>query len=128
MARQDADWSETIGHAQGKLYRELDGSVRARFRVRHPMDTGLARDNTPSYFIEKLDFRSDAGEKLATLELREPVSEDPTLTVLLRLPLQDAGLTILGRDNQGETYRSVIPATWRQSAVTAAPGARAKAQ
>ncbi len=128
MARQDADWSETVGHAQGKLYRELDGSVRARFRVRHPMDTGLARDNTPSYFIEKLDFRSDAGEQLATLELREPVSEDPTLTVILRLPLQDAGLTILGRDNQGETYRSVIPATWRQSAVTAAPGARAKAQ
>lgn len=128
MARQDADWSETVGHAQGKLYRELDGSVRARFRVRHPMDTGLARDNTPSYFIEKLDFLSDAGEQLATLELREPVSEDPTLTVLLRLPLQDAGLTILGRDNQGETYRSVIPATWRQSAVTAAPGARAKAQ
>ena len=128
MARQDADWSETVGHAQGRLYRELDGTVRARFRVRHPMDTGLARDNTPSYFIEKLDFRTDAGEPLATLELREPVSEDPTLTVLVRLPLQDPGLTIFGRDNQGETYRSVIPASWRQSAITPAPDARAPAQ
>lgn len=119
MARNDADWSDTVGHAQGRLYREVDGSVRVRFRVRHPMDTGLARDNTPSYFIENLDFRSDAGEQLATLELREPVSEDPTLTVLLRLSLEDKGLTILGRDNQGETYTSMIPASWRQSVVTA---------
>lgn len=119
LARKDADWSQTVGHAQGRLYREVDGSVRVRFRVRHPMDTGLARDNTPSYFIEGLEFRSQAGEQLATLELREPVSEDPTLTVLVRLPLEDAGLTILGRDNQGETYSSMIPASWRQGAVTA---------
>lgn len=126
MARKDADWSETIGHAQGRLYRELDGSVRVRFRVRHPMDTGLARDNTPSYFIEDLDFRSQAGEQLATLELREPVSEDPTLTVLVRLPLDDAGLTILGRDNQGETYRSMIPAPWRQSAIAAPASEKAR--
>lgn len=117
MARKDADWWDAVGHAQGKLYREVDGSVRVRFRVRHPMDTGLARDNTPSYFIENLDFRSDSGEQLATLELREPVSEDPTLTVLVRLPLEDKGLTILGRDNHGEIYRSMIPATWRQSSI-----------
>ncbi len=117
MARKDDDWSDTVGHAQGKLYRELDGAVRVRFRVRHPMDTGLSRDNIPSYFIEHLDFRSDAGEQLATLELREPVSEDPTLTVLLRLPLGDKGLTILGRDNHGEPYRSVLAASWRQSEI-----------
>lgn len=126
MARKDADWSDTVGHAQGRLYREVDGSVRVRFRVRHPMDTGLARDNTPSYFIENLDFRSEAGEQLATLELREPVSEDPTLTVLLRLPLDDKGLTILGRDNQGEIYSSMVPASWRQSAVAAPTTGKAR--
>lgn len=118
MARKDNDWSETVGHAQGKLYREPDGSVRVRFRVRHPMDTGLARDNTPAFFIESLDLRSDEGAQLATVELREPMSEDPTLTMLVRLPLSDHGLTILGRDNQGEQYRSMIPASWRQSATT----------
>lgn len=120
MARKDADWTETVGHAQGKLYREVDGKVRVRFRVRHPMDTGLARDNTPAYFIEQLDLRSEAGEQLATLEIREPMSEDPTLTMLVRLPQSDSALTILGRDNQGEVYRSAIPAPWRQSAI--APG------
>lgn len=126
MARKDADWSQTLGHAQGKLYRELDGSVRVRFRVRHPMDTGLARDNTPSFFIEKLDLRSEQGEQLATLDLREPVSEDPTLTVLVRMPLNDSVLTILGRDNQGEEYRSIIPASWRQSATSDPPARNAE--
>ena len=126
MARKDADWSQTLGHAQGKLYRELDGSVRVRFRVRHPMDTGLARDNTPSFFIEKLDLRSEQGEQLATLDLREPVSEDPTLTVLVRMPLNDSVLTILGRDNQGEEYRSIIPASWRQGATSDPPARNAE--
>lgn len=117
MARKDVDWSETVGHAQGRLYREIDGNVRVRFRLRHPMDTGLARDNTPAFFIERLDMRSDAGEQLATLEIREPMSEDTTLTMLVRLPSGDKGLTILGRDNHGEEYRSVIPASWQQSSV-----------
>ncbi len=49
MARSDADWSDTVGQAQGRLWREADGLARARFRVRHPMDTGLAKDNTPAY-------------------------------------------------------------------------------
>lgn len=112
MARKDADWSVTVGHAQGKLWREVDGMVRVRFRVRHPMDTGLARDNTPAYFIEKLDLRASDGVSLATVELREPMSEDPTLTMLVRLPVHDKALTILGRDNNGDEYRSLIPAPW----------------
>ncbi|MCB1520371.1 MAG: quinoprotein dehydrogenase-associated SoxYZ-like carrier [Hyphomicrobiaceae bacterium] len=118
MARQDEDWSQTVGHARGKLWREVDGSTRVRFRVRHPMDTGLARDNTPSFFIEQLDMRSADGQSLASLELKEPVSEDPTLTMMVRLPVADNALTIDGRDNGGETYRSKIPASWRQSGLT----------
>lgn len=117
MARKDADWSETVGHAQGRLWREADGFARARFRVRHPMDTGLARDNTPAYFIEKLDMRGTSGAPLATLEMFEPMSEDPTLTLMLRLPVQDSTLDIEGRDNNGQTYRSKLPAAWRQSSL-----------
>lgn len=112
MARKDADWSVTVGHAQGKSWREIDGMVRVRFRVRHPMDTGLARDNTPAYFIEKLDLRAADGASLATVELREPMSEDPTLTMLVRLPVNDKALSIIGRDNNGDEYRSLIPAPW----------------
>jgi len=117
MARKDADWSETVGHAQGRLWREADGMARARFRVRHPMDTGLAKDNTPAYYIEKVEMRGSSGEPLARLEMFEPVAEDPTMTLLLRLPAADHGLDIEGRDNNGRTYRSTLPAPWRQSAV-----------
>lgn len=112
MARKDADWSVTVGHAQGKLWRDADGMARVRFRVRHPMDTGLARDNTPAYFIEKLDLRAADGASLATVELREPMSEDPTLTLLVHLPIHDKALSIVGRDNNGDEYRSLIPAPW----------------
>lgn len=115
MARKDADWSETRGQAQGKLWRDADGMARARFRVRHPMDTGLAKDNTPAYFIEHVDVRSSGGEPLATLEMFEPVAEDPTLTLLLRVPASEGAVDINSRDNNGGSYRSRLIAPWRQS-------------
>lgn len=115
MARQIADWSETVGQTQARTWRELDGTARLRLRLRHPMDTGLATDNTPAYFIETLQVRSSDGKPLADLELQEPVSEDPTLTLRVRLPASQSELEILGRDNNGAVYRSRVPAPWRQS-------------
>ncbi|MEQ1716270.1 MAG: quinoprotein dehydrogenase-associated SoxYZ-like carrier [Hyphomicrobium sp.] len=116
-ARGDADWTDTLGQTQGKLWREADGMTRARLRIRHPMDTGLAKDNTPPYFIERLDMRGESGVPLATLEIFEPMAEDPTLTLLLRLPAADATLELEGRDNNGGTYRSSVPAPGRQSSL-----------
>lgn len=127
LARKDADWSDTLGHAQGRMWREVDGAARVRFRLRHPMDTGLARDNTPAFFIEKLDLRSADGQSLAEVELREPVSEDPTITLLVRLPAKDPGLTVIGRDNNGSVYQSVIPAGGRQSGAAGTRAAAAEA-
>lgn len=119
MARNEADWSETVGQAQGKVWRELDGTARVRLRIRHPMDTGLAKDNTPAFFIEKLDVRSAGGEALAGIELFEPVSEDPTITLLMRLPAADASISFEGRDNNGTIYRSVLAVPSNQSALPA---------
>ncbi|MGQ0673825.1 MAG: quinoprotein dehydrogenase-associated SoxYZ-like carrier [Hyphomicrobium sp.] len=127
MARLDADWSATVGQAQGRLWREAGGLARARFRVRHPMDTGLARDNTPAYFIEDVTLSGGGGQPLARLKLYEPVSEDPTLTLLLRLPAGDAGLDIEGRDNNGAIFRSSLPAPWRQSLAPASPASQSRA-
>lgn len=117
MARSDENWADTLGHAQGRLWQQVDGSTRARFRVRHPMDTGLAKDNTPAYFIEKLTLRAPSGEALADIEMFEPVSEDPTMTLMLRLPKSERGIDIEGRDNNGETYQFNLPAGWKQSAI-----------
>lgn len=110
LARGDADWTTTVGETHGKVFRLTDGSARVRLRVRHPMDTGLARNNDPAYFIEKLQMRSPSGGLLATLEMFEPVSEDPTITLMLRLPRADTALDVEGRDNNGGIYRSTMPA------------------
>ncbi len=124
MARNEADWSVTLGQAQGKVWRDLDGTARVRLRVRHPMDTGLGKDNTPAFFIEKMEMRSANGEPLAGLEFFEPVSEDPTVTLLMRLPASDASILFEGRDNNGTIYKSVLPVPTSQSALTAVQGAR----
>ena len=116
MARGDADWTETVGNAQGRIWREADGAARLRLRVRHPMDTGLAKDHTPAYFIEKFEMKS-GGNPLATIEMFEPVAEDPMLTILLRPKQTDGAVTIDGRDNNGTIYRSVVPLPWNQSAL-----------
>lgn len=115
MARGENDWSTTVGQANGKVFRQADGSARVRMRVRHPMDTGLARNNDPAYFIEKLQMRSASGGALATLEMFEPVSEDPTITLMVRLPQDDKAVDVEGRDNNGAIYRSVLPAAPGQS-------------
>ena len=117
MARKDADWTATVGQTQGRVWREANGTARLRFRVRHPMDTGLTKDGTPAFFIEKVEMKDSTGEGLATLELFEPVSEDPTLTVLLRLPQSDGAVSVDGRDNNGGVFRSVVPAPWKSSAL-----------
>jgi sulfur-oxidizing protein SoxY len=115
-ARKDADWASTVGQAQGRLWREVDGAVRLRFRVRHPMDTGLGKDNTPAYFIQEMAIASSGGEALADLELFEPVSEDPTFTLLVRLPAGEGGVGISGRDNNGGLFRATLAVPSHHSA------------
>lgn len=117
MARGDSDWTSTVGNAQGKIWRNADGTARLRLRVRHPMDTGLAKDNTPAFYIEKLDVKGSSGDALATVELFEPVSEDPTMTLSIKPEATDASVSVDGRDNNGNIYRSVVPAPWNQSAL-----------
>jgi sulfur-oxidizing protein SoxY len=108
LARGEESWTVTLGETHGKVWRQLDGSARLRMRIRHPMDTGLDRKN-PAYFIEKVDMRSGSGEPLATLEMFEPVSEDPTVTMMPLLSPSDANVEIEGRDNNGGVYRSTLP-------------------
>ena len=115
LARGKADWSETLGNAQGRVWPDEAGYSRVRFRIRHPMDTGLAKDNTPAFFIELIDLRTDSDSVLAKLHIFEPVGEDPTLTLLIKLQPSDEAVAIDGRDNNGQIYRSSIPARLQPS-------------
>jgi sulfur-oxidizing protein SoxY len=125
MARKDADWSTTVGQSQGRAWREADGMARVRMRVRHPMDTGLAKDGTPAFYIDKVEVKAAGGDGLATLELFEPVSEDPVMTLLVKLPASEPAVIVDGRDNNGGTFRATIPTPWKSSALvpTGAPSA-----
>jgi len=110
LARKDADWTATAGQTQGRIWREGDGMARLRLRMRHPMDTGLAKDGTPAFYIERVDVKDPDGANLATLEMFEPVSEDPTLTLLVNLAPAAAAVTVDGRDTAGGIFRATIPA------------------
>lgn len=109
MGRGDADWTATLGNTQGRIWREDGGLARLRMRMRHPMDTGLAKDGTPAFYIERLDMKEQDGGALASVELFEPVSEDPTVTLLLDLPLTAATVTVDGHDNNGGIFRASVP-------------------
>lgn len=121
-ARKEESWSTTVGQAQARIWRDGSGLARLRFRIRHPMDTGLAKDNTPAYYIEHVKLRSSSGAPLATLEMFEPMSEDPTVTLMVPLSTSESAVEMEGRDINGGLYRSHVPAPWRQSSLVAPRG------
>lgn len=120
MARNKPDWSLTVGNTRGRAWRQPDGMSRLRMTIKHPMDTGLTRDNIPSFYIEELRVRSASGNVLATIEMREPVSEDPTVTMMVRMPLGEKLIGVEGRDIGGNVFSSKIDTTWRESSLDAA--------
>jgi len=99
----DADWASRLGEVSGRLWKRKDSS-RLRFRVMHPMDTGLVT-GIPAFHIETLDVLDGEGEQLARISLFEPVSENPTLT--LDIPAADA-VQLQGRDNNGNRFLAGI--------------------
>lgn len=114
-ANGGVSWYDTLGETQGRLWQEKDASVRVRFRISHPMDTGLGQNNTPAYYIEKVEAKGPAGATLASLSMYEPVSQNPTITLVVDLAREDRGVDIDSRDNNGKIYRASLTAPWRQS-------------
>lgn len=90
-------WQERIGEVAARQWSPFDGGSRLRFRVIHPMDTGLAA-GIPVFHLEDVRILDDAGEPLARLALYEPVSENPVIS----LDFDRVGpVRIEGRDTQG---------------------------
>nr|CAA6823700.1 MAG: FIG00956261: hypothetical protein [uncultured Thiotrichaceae bacterium] len=98
------DWMSTLGHVSAKLWERESGN-RLRVKVMHPMDTGLA-DGIPKFHIEKLVLKdTDSQNVMGSLELFEPVSENPMLSL-------DVGkrkrFILGGRDNNGNLIDAKI--------------------
>ncbi|MGR8920496.1 MAG: quinoprotein dehydrogenase-associated SoxYZ-like carrier [Gammaproteobacteria bacterium] len=98
--RTSGTWYETLGQVRHRRWADegLDAVERLRLQVMHPMDTGLA-EGIPAFYIERLELAGEDGAPYATLELFEPVSENPYFT----FDLNSGGrpLTLSGRDLNG---------------------------
>ena len=104
VASADPIWETRLGETEARLWSRDSGGDRLKFRVVHPMDTGLAA-GIPEFFITEVTITDDSGETLARLEPYEPVSENPVIT----LDLDARGpLTLAGRDNNGNRFEATV--------------------
>jgi sulfur-oxidizing protein SoxY len=111
MAASDPYWESHLGEIQARLFASVDGAAakarlgkRYKFRVIHPMDTGLV-SGIPEFYIEQAQLRDGNGALLMRLQLSPPVSENPVLTF-------DTGSThhvrLWMRDNNGNEFETAV--------------------
>ncbi|MEM1201047.1 MAG: quinoprotein dehydrogenase-associated SoxYZ-like carrier [Pseudomonadota bacterium] len=104
------DWEEKLGQVNGMVWPK---SGRVRMVVDHPMDTGLA-DGIPVFIIKRLQVDDDTGKKLATIEMYEPVNEDPAFTLYFPKNQLKGSVRVHGRDNNGNEIDAVLRARLTQ--------------
>lgn len=106
-AYANADWADHVGGVTAASWADsASGMTRVRFRVSHPMDTGLA-DGIPAYFIDEMTLTDGEGRALGRVEPGEPVSENPVFTLEVPAPPGEP-VTLNGRDNSGTTFRATL--------------------
>lgn len=106
VAYASDDWEEKLGEVHGQIWPD---SGRLRMVVDHPMDTGLA-DGIPIFIIEDLNVATMEGEALASLELYEPINEDPAFTLYFGEDQLADQVRVTGRDNNGNPIEAVLEA------------------
>ncbi|GJM05842.1 MAG: hypothetical protein DHS20C09_18380 [marine bacterium B5-7] len=106
MGRTLDNWVDTLGDVKSRLWSRADRPDRLRFRIMHPMDTGLA-PGIPEFYIETLALKDKHGELLAHIESYQPVSENPFFSVDLESRLFE-GIVLSGRDNSGNLINQVL--------------------
>lgn len=99
------DWADHLLEAKGRIW-QRDNEQRVRLSLRHPMDTGLSGD-VPVFIVEEINFRDGNGALLSRFEPKEPISENPVLT--LDFPGRSTPyLRISGRDNNANEFDVVL--------------------
>ena len=98
--RADGSWSKTLNQVHARFFSNIvDGTRRLRLQIMHPMDTGLVA-GVPALYVEQLELQDAAQQPWWRLQLHEPVSENPLLTI--EMPLQGPrDFRLLGQDNNG---------------------------
>jgi len=94
---------KTLGQTRALASRVDAGNARMTLRMKHPMDTGLA-PGIPAFYLNELLVRNGAGDTVAEIDLYEPVSENPTLTLRPRVGSEAETLIVSTRDTEGNEF------------------------
>ena len=98
------NWMDTLGITRTVARRSLLDHARMTVKMRHPMDTGLAA-GIPAFYMNELKITDTNGSLVAEVDLYEPVSENPTLTLLPKMLSAEATqLRVNARDTEGNEY------------------------
>lgn len=100
----DPYWESHLGEIASRRFGSEQNS-RYRFKVIHPMDTGLV-NNIPEFFLEQLELRDSAGAALVKMQLYPPVSENPVFTFDLSNSTGQHQLWL--RDNSGNEFEQTL--------------------
>jgi len=102
-AHGQKNWIKTLGHTRAIARRENTHTARLSFRMNHPMDTGLAA-GIPVFYMETMLVKNAGGDVLAEVELYEPVSENPTLTLKPNVGEGATEVQVFARDTEGHEF------------------------
>lgn len=121
LAHGRPDWVSRLAEVRGKIWRKPgQSSAKLRLRIQHPMDTGLA-DGIPAFYVEELELQGRDGTTLGKLQIFEPVSENPVLTLKPQLGPDDDRVIVKGRDTDGNLIDAVVPVNTQASALGSKP-------
>lgn len=102
-AHGTSNWMDTLGLTRALVRRDSKGDARMTVRMRHPMDTGLAA-GIPVFYMSKMVVKDAAGGIVAELDLFEPVSENPTITLKPSVGHAASELKVSTRDTEGNEF------------------------
>ncbi len=115
LAHSQNDWVSTLAEVRAKIWRSPAKEFSTlRVTIKHPMDTGLA-DGIPAFYVEDLVVKTPSGQRLGRLEIHEPVSENPTLTLFPKIKGSVDHVVLSGRDNEGNLIKVSVPAPVQSS-------------
>lgn len=93
---------KSLGEITGGIWPRSSERQRLRFRVMHPMDTGLVA-NIPAFYVTDITMRSADGDVLARLETTQAVSKNPIFAVTLD---HQGPVQISARDDNGNQFHA----------------------
>jgi sulfur-oxidizing protein SoxY len=104
VGNADPYWESHLGEISSRRF-SRDFGARYKFKVIHPMDTGLV-DAIPEFYLQQVTLKDAADHALLQMDLSQPVSENPVLTFDTKN--RDQSHFLLLRDNNGNEFEQAL--------------------